>query len=194
MGWISSGIETFYSEDTIYENWWSTKEDLPSRTADSNYLTFGGTVETKKEAEKILNSKGFIGMMYVKVCKTSAKLRDARDLLEKEKKKLQDFIIESSVYKTHSGKTVGCKKCGSSFPVAYFLRNSDYEYPEILEAIGNTKYINCCPICLSEMRSDTALKRIDGYKKNISKYQDRVNALEKEVGTYYLAKTYAYCG
>lgn len=190
MGWISSDIGTFDSENAVYESWWSTKDELPSRTADDNHLEFGGAVETKKEAEKILNSKGIVGMMYVKVCKTPAKLRDARILLENEKKKLNTFCIDSSVYKTHNGKTVGCKNCGSSFPVAYFLRSDRFIYPEGLDG----KYINSCPICFAEMRSDTTLKRINGYKKNIKKYQDRVDALEKEIGVYYLAKTHAYCG
>jgi hypothetical protein len=60
MGWISSDIETFNSEDAVYENWWSTKDELPSRTADDNHLEFGGTVETKKEAE--LFFKFFMGL------------------------------------------------------------------------------------------------------------------------------------
>ena len=191
MSWISGEIEIYNSEKAVYEDWRNTQDQLPLRTADKNSLEFGGTVETKKEAEKILNERDIMGMIYIKVCKTPAKLRDAKTLLEKEKKKLQSFLIESSVYKTHNGKTVGCKDCGSSFPVAYFLKSSRFVYPE---AMDNTKYINCCPICLAEMRSDTTLKRIEGYKNNIRKYQDRVETLEKEVGAYYLGRTHAYCG
>ena len=197
MGWLVSDIQEYKTENDVYNKWYEVSDSLPMRVSNSNELIFGGTFSTKAEAMKQFDCgrSGFTGMKYVKICKESTKLKNAIKLLENEKKKLSDYLVDSSVYKTHTGKTVGCKKCGSSFPVNYFCKNSKYRYDERwLDIVGEKKFINHCPICLEEMRSDTALKRIEGYKKNIEKYQKRVDELEKENNVRYIAKVNAYCG
>lgn len=214
MSWLGGNVEKYDTMDAVYNEWNSVYDELPTRTASGNSLKSKGTFRTEKEARKYLDSldrNDILGMAYVKVDtgKESAKLRDAKALLTKEKEKLGSFLVEGSVYKTHSGKTVGCKKCGSSFPVDYFrtekrdahsFYNGFYRYSdedlEYAVKYGCYLYVNCCPVCGNEMRSDTSLKRIEGYRQNIRKYSSRVKDLEstEKNRPYYLGKVEAYCG
>lgn len=199
MGWISSFTERYDSEDAVSSEWEDTYEELPGRVADCNECRFLGSFTSEVEARKAIDRADVTGMGYARVAtgKESARLRDAKALLEKERVKLRKFREESSIYHTHTGKTVGCKKCGSSFPVDYFKKRSGYFYDDSwLSICGEKDLVNHCPICGAEMRSDTALKRIDGYEKNIIKYQERVKALSEQEKNkpYFLGKIHAYCG
>lgn len=208
MGWIGVGITKCETPDEVWEAWNSIHEELPARVADENSMRKIGVFTSEKEARAAierLDRHDISGLVYAEVRngKESSKLRNAKELLEKEQKKLSDFLVESSVYKTHHGKTVGCQKCGSSFPVDYFRRyktsfgweNSGYWYSDILYD-DEGEYINRCPICGAGMRSETATKRINGYKKNIDEYSNRVRSIREteKSNPFFLYKVEAYCG
>ena len=199
MGWISGSIRKYSTIEEVEDAWDNTYSQLPMRTADENELVFIGSFISEDEARKRLEKTRTVGMSYAEVrsfSKEPARLRDAKALLNKEKKKLADFLVESSIYRSHTGRTVGCKSCGSSFPVEYFRVNTDkYIYPYI-DYKSPPRYVNTCPVCGKEMRSATALSRIDGYRKNIGKYEERVRDIEKETPnrSYYLGVTNAYLG
>jgi len=211
MGWIGGDIERCESEKEIQGIWYDTVEyEIPRHMGDSNSLRYKGEFKSEKEAKAYLNKldrDSILGMAYVKVNtgKESSQLKAARELLEKEKKKLGKFLVESSVINTHKGKTIGCTKCGSSFPLDYFkyykdAYNTSYMHQDFRESVdvkaGSTIYVNTCPICGEDLRSDTNKKRIAGYRENIRKYAKRVEDLIKteKHKPYYLYKIAAYVG
>ena len=131
MSWISSGIQRYETMDEINSRWDGLYDEIPTRTADENRLTKVGTFNNEQDARRALNRADICGFGYAEITSTkkeSAKLRDARELLRKERAKLAAFRVDSSVYKTHNGKTVGCTHCGSSFPRDYFYKNGSYFY------------------------------------------------------------------
>ncbi len=197
MGWTSSGIEKATDKREVLSCWDDTYDSLPNRTSDSNSLRFLGSFSSEAEAKKAINNYDISGMAYAEVNtgKESAKLRDAKELLSKESSKLKSFKISSSVYNSHNGKTIGCTDCGSSFPRDYFYKNDSYNYSEFDEFVDG-KYLNTCPICGHDLRSKTTFERIEGYRKNIQKYTDRVNSLmeTEKAKPYYLYKIHAYLG
>ena len=211
MGWIGGDIESCDTKFEIESEWNSLLDyEIPRRLAGANSLKYYGEFKSEEEARRSLSRADICGIGYVKVNtgKESSQLRKAKDLLLKEQNKLETFQVESSVKNTHTGKTVGCTKCGSSFPVDYFViggytRNSiRYIHPcydvdsSNIVVCGRLTYINSCPICGADMRSETTRKRIAGYKENIKKYEKRVEELMKTEKNkpYYLYKVNAYVG
>ena len=199
MGWIGSAIERAESIDELYDAWSSAEGDIPARAVHCNSLKCVGKFRTDREAEAALRKANVCGMGYAEVCPEaqSARLRDAEALLSKEAGKLRAFSVSSSVYKTHHGKTVGCQRCGSSFPRDYFDKDmSRYFYGDDLLCTVDGRYVNECPICGADLRSETARTRIEGYKANVRKYRARVEELREGAGKklHYLYLVHAYCG
>lgn len=211
MGWIGGDIESCDTKFEIESEWNSLLYyEIPMSLAGANSLKYYGEFKSEEEARRSLSRADICGIGYVKVNtgKESSQLRKAKDLLLKEQNKLETFQVESSVKNTHTGKTVGCTKCGSSFPVDYFViggsrRNSisyihqcDDADLNLSVVHGGLTYINACPICGADMRSETTRKRIAGYKENIKKYEKRVEELMKteKHKPYYLYKVNAYVG
>lgn len=214
MGWIGGEPHRVETEREVKEIWNNLLDyDIPARMHSCNSLTkLKGIFNSEKEAAATLNAinRKAPGLIYAEIHegKESAKIKDTRELLAKEKVKLSQMLVSSSVYNAKTTKTVGCVKCGSSFPREYFLKNGRYLYPnddffmdDDLTVSGSKRYVNCCPICGASMRSDTAQKRIEGYRSNIEKYEARIKELlteesKKKNGykVYYVVMTEAYVG
>ena len=205
MGWIGGGPTRYDTYEDVRSAWDSTYGDIPTRTARSNSLVYVGEFKSEKDALAALKKRDVTGMGYAKIRlgKKSASIKNAEALLEKEQKKFDQFLVNSNVYKTHSGKTVGCKDCGSSFPRGYFKMSERYFYNDELLVTsgaivndGYSRYVNVCPVCGHDMRSKTTMERIAGYKNNMEKYRQRVKDLEKaeKEKSYFIGIINAYCG
>lgn len=92
----------------------------------------------------------------------SAKLDNLKKKIKETKKKLFD-LDSTPHYKGVKQATVKCKCCGSSLATSY---------------CGST-YYNFCPVCKSELRPETVLNRIQGYKDNLKKLEKELKAEEK---------------
>lgn len=147
--------------------WEHVHDFIPYRMLDINSLVYVGEFSNEEDARDAIRRKRVTGMSYAKISEhKSAKSRKTDRLLAQEKIKLNGFLVESSVYKSHSGKTVGCRNCGSSFPRDYFVKNRKYRYNDFILAdctkSGCHIYVNNCSVCGHNMRSETAQKRVSG--------------------------------
>lgn len=75
------------------------------------------------------------------------KIKDIKRRIKETQVKIENYTKEHSVL-TFKSEFVGCKKCGSKIAKRY-LRSER------------------CPVCYTDLRSETTIKTLDGYKKKI---------------------------
>ena len=143
-------------------------------------LVYVGEFSSEEDARDAIRRKRVTGMSYAKISEHKpGKARKADRLLALEKIKLNGFLIESSVYKSHSGKTAGCRNCGSSFPRDYFIKNRKYRYNDLMLAYMSTIALYAVIICVWK-QPKSAFRDTE---KKIRKSQERA---EETGNDYYL--------
>lgn len=167
MGSIGMTFSKHTTKDEVLQVFSDTVDyEVPHRFADLQKCLFVGTVNSIEKARQLLNEKQKTkldsGMVYCKVV-TKAIPKTTSDVLkrkENEEKKLAEYIANNNCYDRKSA-TIGCKECGSSLSTSRMAQ----------------KKLNKCPLCGKDLRSDTVLKTINGYKQNIRKYEKQYEGL-----------------
>lgn len=78
-----------------------------------------------------------------------------KEKIQVENQKLKDYIIKNKLT-TRKSAFFGCPTCGSK------IARQHFENPKFPERI-----IVNCPVCQTDLRSETVLKRIDGFEEKI---------------------------
>jgi len=95
--------------------------------------------------------------------KDTAKMKDYRSKLIATKQKKDEFEKQHSV-KLQKATFIGCSSCGSKLN---------------REKLHGEK----CPLCQTDLRSETTLKRIESFKQRIKEYENKIQT-EKEKEHY----------
>ncbi len=184
MSWVGSDFERYETEKDVMGDFYDTvQHEVPAGLAGMQKCVCVGTVSSIEEAKRLINQKEVeSGMTYVKVVTKSVPktTQDIEQRLRKEEQKLVDYTKKNNCYDRKSS-TIGCKNCGSSLATKYMAAQK----------------LNKCPLCGNELRSDTVMKTIEGYKANIVKYRKQYeNGIAKSRGNsiFFYGKGHYYIG
>lgn len=140
--------------------------------------------EFTREKERGWHDRCTAVVPFREIAKSSntKKLDSLEERLNKEKEKLNSFIIKEDV-KNRKSKLIGCPRCNSKINKDYIRNNS------------------CC-VCGNELRSETVLNRIAGYENNIQKLKEEIvkekekiaSKKSNEIDTKYLVTYYVRVG
>lgn len=120
-----------------------------------------------EEAEKYIeeNDKGWYDQLAVKFkeyppLKTTSALKN---LIKREQDMISKIsVIEGKIhYKGVKSSYIGCKKCGSKLATTYISSNF-------------------CPMCREDLRPETTLNTIIGYKKKLKEIRDLIKMEENK--------------
>lgn len=119
--------------------------------------------EAEAEARKILNRGCVNTMIFVPYYKAShAKIKDKQRQLEETENKKEKLKRETN-FTNHKSQFITCKTCNSKL-------NRDYYWAKISK----------CPVCNSDMHTNTYLERMQGYDEKINRLKKEISQLEKE--------------
>ena len=184
MSWLGGSFERYETENEVKGDFYDTvQHEVPAGLAGMQKCVCVGTVSNIEDAKKLITQKAVeSGMTYVKVV-TKAVPKTTQDIeqrMRKEEQKLNDYLLKNNCYDRKSA-TIGCKGCGSSLSTKHMA----------------AKKLNKCPLCGAELRNDTVLKTIEGYKANIVKYRKQYeSAVQKSRGNmvFFYGKGHYYLG
>lgn len=136
------------------------------------------TFDSYEDAEEYLNEHATqnnnLGVKY-KVAKETKKSKEIKERIETLEKKIAEYSAAHSV-KTFKAEYIGCPSCGSKLKRT--LLSSDR-----------------CPLCRTDMRSDTTITTLNGYqdkKKKLTK--ELAKSTEKTCEIQWLVHAIAYLG
>lgn len=92
----------------------------------------------------------------------NATTRRLEKQIEETRQKMYDYI-EANHVKDRKSTLIGCPHCGSKLSREYLVSNS-------------------CPLCRTDLRSDTVLSRIAGYKTKMSEWEKKIRDEKKKLG------------
>lgn len=92
----------------------------------------------------------------------NATIRRLQKQIEDTRKKMEDYIAANHIANRKSA-LIGCPHCASKLSREYL--KGDY-----------------CPLCRTDLRSDTVLSRIQGYKDKIADWEKKIRAEKKKLG------------
>lgn len=188
MSWLGNEREfiKWNSKEEIMDDFCQTTEyEIPHRFAEDARCVCVGTVKSIEEAkQKVLKAWERVesGIVYAQV-ETTGIPKTTQEIAQRkfnEEKKLMSYVAKNNCYDRKSA-TIGCKNCGSSLATKYMA----------------AKKLNKCPLCGSELRSDTVLKTIQGYQANIKKYEKQyAEGIKKARGKsiFYYGSCHYYVG
>lgn len=163
MGWLNTNFERYDTENEVKSEFYETVHyEVPSGLADMQQCVCVGIVSNIEDAKKLITQETvYSGMTYVKVVTKAAPktIQDIEQRTRKEEQKLNDYLLKNNCYDRKSA-TIGCKGCGSSLSTKHMA----------------AKKLNKCPLCGTELRNDTVLKTIEGYRANIVKYRKQYDS------------------
>lgn len=160
-------VEANANEEAMHEGWMEGSSGLNSKIEWREDLIFNSYNQAREFVEEESRKKSYLQIAVLfkdaKITKAMEKKKEQADNVFKEWEDLR----KKDYFKDRKSKTVACSHC---------------------ESRVNVKYVrfNKCPVCGTDLRSESVKERIENKRIKVNKLYDELNEMKESPKHYYL--------